>query len=101
MSGPLANCRIALAECGELDLLARMLEREGAEAVRCPLVAICDAPDSALLKAWIRRVIAGECDDLILYRGNDIIEPLGVGRTTCYRHSSPHRVHELRHHQEP
>jgi uroporphyrinogen-III synthase len=44
MSGPLANRRIALAECRELDLLARMLEREGAEAARCPLVAIRDAP---------------------------------------------------------
>ena len=72
MSGPLANRRIALAECRELDLLARMLEREGAVAVRCPLVAIRDAPDSAPIEAWIRRIIAGECDDLILYTGEGV-----------------------------
>ena len=77
MSGPLANRRIALAECRELDLLARMLEREGAEAVRCPLVAIRDAPDSVPVEAWIRRVIAGECDDLILYTGEGIRRLVG------------------------
>lgn len=77
MSGPLANCRIALAECRELDLLARMLEWEGAEAVRCPLVAIRDAPDSAPVEAWIRRVIAGECDDLILYTGEGVRRLVG------------------------
>ncbi len=77
MSGPLANRRIALAECRELDLLARMLEREGAEIVRCPLVAIRDAPDAAPVEAWIRRVIAGECDDLILYTGEGIRRLVG------------------------
>jgi uroporphyrinogen-III synthase len=77
MSGPLANRRIALAECRELDLLSRMLEREGAEAVRCPLVAIRDAQDSAPIEAWIRRVIAGECDDLILYTGEGIRRLVG------------------------
>jgi uroporphyrinogen-III synthase len=77
MSGPLTNCRIALAECRELDLLARMLEREGAEAVRYPLVAIRDAPDSAPVEAWIRRVIAGEYDDLILYTGEGVRRLVG------------------------
>lgn len=77
MSGPLANRRIALAECRELDLLARMLEREGAEAVRCPLVAIRDAPDLVPVEAWIRRVIAGECDDLILYTGEGVRRLVG------------------------
>lgn len=77
MSRPLANRRIALAECRELDLLARMLEREGAEAVRCPLVAIRDAPDLVPVEAWIRRVIAGECDDLILYTGEGVRRLVG------------------------
>ena len=77
MSGPLANRRIALAECRELDLLARMLEREGAETVRCPLVAIRDAPDAVPVEAWIRRVVAGECDDLILYTGEGVRRLVG------------------------
>ena len=77
MSEPLANRRIALAECRELDLLAQMLEREGAETVRCPLVAIQDAPESLPVEAWIRRVIAGKCDDLILYTGEGIRRLVG------------------------
>ena len=85
MSGPLTNLRIALAECRELDLLARMLEREGAEAVRCPLVAIRDAPDSAPVEAWIRRVIAGECDDLILYTGEGIRRLVGFAERAGLR----------------
>ena len=32
---------------------------------------------------------------------SDIIEQLGVGRTTFYRHFPPQRIHELRHQQEP
>jgi uroporphyrinogen-III synthase len=85
MSGPLANRRIALAECRELDLLARMLEREGAESVRCPLVAIRDAPDAARVEAWIRRVIAGECDDLILYTGEGVRRLVGFAERAGLR----------------
>ena len=85
MSGPLANRRIALAECRELDLLARMLEREGAETVRCPLVAIRDAPDAAPVEAWIRRVIAGECDDLILYTGEGVRRLVGFAERAGLR----------------
>ena len=77
MNNPLTNRRIALAECRELDLLARMLEREGADIVRCPLVAIQDAPDPAPVEAWIRRVIAGKCDDLILYTGEGVRRLVG------------------------
>ena len=77
MNRPLTNRRIALAECRELDLLARMLEREGAETVRCPLVAIRDAPDAVPVEAWIRRVVAGECDDLILYTGEGVRRLVG------------------------
>jgi uroporphyrinogen-III synthase len=77
MNGPLTNRRITLAEGRELDLLARMLEREGAEIVRCPLVAIRDAPDAAPVEAWIRRIIAGECDHLILYTGEGVRRLMG------------------------
>ena len=44
-TGPLSGRLIALPEARELDRLARMLEAEGAETLRCPLVAINDTPD--------------------------------------------------------
>jgi uroporphyrinogen-III synthase len=69
MAQTLRGKRIALAEARELDLLAGMLEREGATVVRCPLVAINDAPDPAPVEAWLRRVVAGKCDDVIFYTG--------------------------------
>lgn len=77
MNRMLANRRIAVAECRELDLLAQMLEREGAETVRCPLVAIRDAPDVASIEVWIQRIIAGKCDDLILYTGEGVRRLVG------------------------
>jgi uroporphyrinogen-III synthase len=77
MTEPLKGRRIALAEARELDLLAGMLERAGAHAVRCPLVAILDAPDSAPVEAWIRRSIAGGFDDVILYTGEGVRRLLG------------------------
>jgi len=70
--GALQNIRIALAESRELDLLAQMLEREGAVVVRCPLVTIQDAPDPAPVKDWIRRLIAGTFDDVIFYTGEGV-----------------------------
>src|SRR6266550_361457 len=54
---PLAGRRIALVEHRELDRLGRMLEEQGAETLRCPLVAIADAPDQAAVQAWLKREI--------------------------------------------
>jgi uroporphyrinogen-III synthase len=42
---PLANCTIAVPETRELEVFASLLERRGATVLRCPLVAIRDAPD--------------------------------------------------------
>src|SRR5579871_2227861 len=67
--GTLQNVRIALAESRELDLLAQMLEREGAKVVRCPLVAIRDTPDAAPVVDWIQNLIAGKYADVIFYTG--------------------------------
>ena len=64
--------RIALAEAREVDLFAGMLERAGAETVRCPFVAIFDAPDPAPVEAWIDRIIADRFNDLILYTGEGL-----------------------------
>src|SRR5436853_360001 len=40
---PLTGRRIAVFEHRELDRLGRMLEAQGAEALRCPMVALADA----------------------------------------------------------
>jgi uroporphyrinogen-III synthase len=80
MSRPLSGRRIVVPETRELDLFARMLEDRGAEVVRCPMVAIVDAPDPAPVDAWLRRVIAGACDDLILFTGEGLRRLLGSAR---------------------
>src|SRR5260370_29299591 len=68
----LAGRRIALLEHRELDRLGRMLEEQGAETLRCPLVAIVDAPDPAPVEAWLRRAIAAPFDDLVLMTGEGL-----------------------------
>lgn len=64
--------RIAVPETRELDVFASMLEKRGAGVLRCPLVAILDAPDPAPVLAWVRAFNAGSCDDLILLTGEGL-----------------------------
>ncbi len=64
--------RIAIPETRELDVFATLLERRGAEVLRCPLVAILDAPDPRPVLVWIRAFNAGSCDDLILLTGEGL-----------------------------
>src|SRR6266404_3427121 len=68
-TGPLSGRRIALPETRELDRLARMLEERGAETLRCPMVAIRDAPDPLPVQEWLGRF---PFDDLILYTGEGL-----------------------------
>src|SRR3981081_534736 len=63
---PLAGRTVAVPETRELEVFAAMLERRGASVVRCPLVAIHDAPDPAPVLAFARGFAGGSCDDLIL-----------------------------------
>lgn len=72
LSSPLAGRTIALPETRELEVFASMLERRGARVIRCPLVAILDAPDPAPVLAWCRHFAAGGCDDLILLTGEGL-----------------------------
>jgi len=67
--GPLSGRRIALPETRELDRLARMFEEQGAETLRCPLVAIRDAPDPAPVREWLTRF---PFDDLVLFTGEGL-----------------------------
>jgi uroporphyrinogen-III synthase len=68
----LAGRTIAVPESRELDVFSAMLERRGATVLRCPLVAILDAPDPRPVLEWIRRFAAGEFDDLILLTGEGL-----------------------------
>lgn len=68
---------VALPESRQLDVLAGLFETRGARVLRCPMVAIRDAPDPEPVLAWIERVIAGGCDDLILTTGEGLRRLLG------------------------
>ncbi len=68
----LAGRRIALPEHRELDRLATMLEAEGAATVRCPLMAILEAPDPAPIESWLRALAAGRFDDVIFLTGEGV-----------------------------
>jgi len=68
----LAGMRVAIPESRELDLFARMLEERGASALRCPLIAIRDTPDQALVVAWLERFIASPPPWLVLLTGEGL-----------------------------
>src|SRR5215469_9444529 len=72
--------RIVVPESRELDLFAQMLEAQGAETLRCPMVTILDAEDSAPIEAWLQRLAAGKFDDLILLTGEGLRRLLSVAR---------------------
>src|SRR6516225_4693676 len=68
-AGALSGRRIALPESRELDRLARMLEEFGAQTLRCPMVAIADAPDPGPVRDWLVRL---PFDDLVLFTGEGL-----------------------------
>jgi uroporphyrinogen-III synthase len=76
-NGPLSGRRIALPEARELDRLATMLEAEGAETLRCPLVAIKDTPDPLPVRHWLGHF---PFDDLIFYTGEGLRRLHGFAR---------------------
>ena len=72
MASALANRRIVVPETRELDLFVGMLERQGAIAIRCPMVSIHDVQDAGPVEAWVRRLAAGMHDDLVLFTGEGV-----------------------------
>ena len=71
-SKSLAGRTVALPESRELDLFASMLEKRGANVVRCPMVAIHDAPEAEPVEQWLRELIGGEFHDVIFFTGEGI-----------------------------
>ena len=69
---PLSGRVIAIPETREVEIFAAMLERRGATVIRCPMVAIRDAPDPAPVLGWAREFAAGSCDDVIFLTGEGL-----------------------------
>jgi uroporphyrinogen-III synthase len=63
---------VAVPESRELDVFAGLLERRGATVLRCPLIAIKDAPDPAPVLQWVEQFNKGRCDELILLTGEGL-----------------------------
>ena len=64
--------RIAVPEMRELEVFSSLLERRGAEVLRCPLVTIYDTPHSAAVLAFAVKVAEGGFDDFILITGEGL-----------------------------
>jgi uroporphyrinogen-III synthase len=71
-TSPLSGRTIAVPEARELEVFAALLERRGATVLRCPLIAILDAPDPAPVLAFARAFARGSCDELILTTGEGL-----------------------------
>ena len=68
----LVNRTVALAEGRQLEELVQMLEKEGATALRCPMLSILDAPDDAPILEWLDSLQAGAFDWVILLTGEGL-----------------------------
>ncbi len=77
MAGALDGCRVALLEGRQLEDLVRLLEREGAVAIRCPLLAIADVADPGPVAAWLRELADGRLDWVIFLTGEGVRRLLG------------------------
>ena len=64
--------KIAVPEMRELEVFSALLERRGAEVLRCPLVTIYDSPHSAAVLAFAVRVADGGFDDFVLITGEGL-----------------------------
>jgi uroporphyrinogen-III synthase len=64
--------RIAVPETRELEVFSGLLERRGAEVLKCPLVSIYDSPDSDDVLAFATRLADGEFDDFVLLTGEGL-----------------------------
>src|ERR1022692_2081173 len=72
MTLPLANRTVALAEGRQLEELVQMLEKEGAAALRCPMLSMLDAPDETPVLAWLDQLQAGVLDWVVLLTGEGL-----------------------------
>src|SRR6185437_1137532 len=77
----LSDLTVLVPESRELDLFTIMLEEEGASVLRCPLVRILDLEETQESERWIRRLIAGEFQDVIWLTGEGLRRLLPIVRS--------------------
>src|SRR4051794_14922011 len=80
MADRLNGYRILILETREEAQFSRLLTEQGADVLQCPMFTIHDAPDSAPIEAWIRRLIDNTCDDLVLMTGEGLRRLMKVAR---------------------
>lgn len=76
--GRLDGLTILVPESRELDLFAGMLEAQGAQALRCPLVQIAELDDASEAASWIDEMIRAPFDYTILLTGEGLRKLLGL-----------------------
>jgi uroporphyrinogen-III synthase len=82
MALPLEGRTVALAEGRQLEELAQMLEKEGAIPLRCPMVSIVDVPDADGVTTWLRELVAGRFDYVVLMTGEALRRLLAFAERT-------------------
>jgi uroporphyrinogen-III synthase len=92
----LSGRRIVVPESRELDLFTEMLEAQGAVTLRCPMVRILDLKDTALVEAWLDRLIAGLFDDLILLTGEGLRRLMTIARRSGRDEAAIAAIRKLR-----
>ena len=77
LADSLAGRRVALPETRELDVLATLLERRGAQVLRCPMVAILDTPNVEAVRDWLNAFIDHPPEDFVILTGEGIRRLVG------------------------
>ena len=81
----LAGRFIAIPEPRQVDVLAGLLERRGAQVLRCPLVGIHDTLNTEQVHCWLDTCIRDPFDDLILLTGEGLRRLLGFAERYGWR----------------
>ena len=72
MKQSLQDTTIALPESRQLDVLANLFAKRGADLIRCPLVAIHDTPHVDAIEQWLQAFIGNTPDYFIVLTGEGI-----------------------------
>ena len=82
---PLAGRVVAVPETRELQRLSTLLVEQGATPLSCPLISVRDVADPAPVVAWLRKLSAGDLQDLILTTGEGVTRLLGFAERAGLR----------------
>jgi len=72
LSGQLRGHRIVVPETRQLDILAALLERRGADVLRLPLVSIRDVDDPKPVNVWLQSFIDRPPDYFVILTGEGL-----------------------------